>query len=61
VVRCVTDTLNYGHVSELGGVLLYTLPLPLPKVVPPDPLYLYIPNRVELGLDEGFEFLPPSY
>ena len=40
---------------------MYTLPLPPPEVVPPDPLVLYIPDRVELGLDDGFEFLPPSY
>jgi len=55
------DTQHDGHLFELSGVLLYTLPLALPKVVPPDPLVLYIPDRVELGLDEGFEVLPPSY
>jgi hypothetical protein len=39
----------------------YTMPLLFPKVVSLDPLVLYIPDKVELGLDEGFEFLPPSY
>jgi hypothetical protein len=42
------------------GVLLYTMPLLMPEVVPLDPLVLYIPDRVELGI-EGFEVLPPSY
>ena len=50
-----------GHIYELSGVLLYTLPLPLPEVVPPDPLVLYIPNMIDLGLDDGFEVLLPSY
>jgi hypothetical protein len=35
-----------------SGVILYTFPLPLPEVVPPNTLSLYILDRVELGLDE---------
>jgi len=31
------------------------------EVVPPYPLFLYILDMVELGLDEGFEVLPPSH
>jgi hypothetical protein len=54
------DTQHDDHFPKLGGVLLYTLPLPLPEVVPPNPLVVYIPDRVGLGLDEGFEALPPS-
>jgi hypothetical protein len=55
------DTHHDGHLSELGGALLYTLPLPLPEVMPRDPLVLFIPNMIELGLNEGFEILPLSY
>jgi hypothetical protein len=40
------DTQHDGHVFELVGVLLYTLPLLLPEVMLPDPLVLYIPDRV---------------
>jgi hypothetical protein len=40
---------------------MYTMRLPLLEVVPLDPLVLYILDRVELGLDEGFEVLPPRY
>jgi hypothetical protein len=42
-------------------ILLHMLPLLLPEVMPMDPLVLYIPNRVELGLNEGFEILALSY
>jgi hypothetical protein len=55
------DTQHDGHLFELIGVLLYTLLLPLPQVVPLDPLVLYIHDMVEFRLDEGFEVLPPSY
>jgi hypothetical protein len=37
------------------------LSLPLPEVVPSDPLFLYILDRVDLEIDEDFEVLPPSY
>jgi hypothetical protein len=40
---------------------MYAIPVFLLEVVPPNPLVLYIPNRVKLGLDEGFEVLSPSY
>jgi hypothetical protein len=54
-------TQHDGHLSKLGGVILYTLPLLPLEVVPLDPLVLYIPDKVELGLDDGFEVLRPSY
>jgi hypothetical protein len=34
------------HIHQFSGVLLHTLPFPLPKVMTMDPLVLYIPNRV---------------
>jgi hypothetical protein len=49
------------HISQLVGVLLYTLSFSLPEVVPSDLLVLYIPDIVKLGHDDGFEVLPPSY
>jgi hypothetical protein len=55
------DIQHDSHLSKLNGVLLYTPPLSLPEVVPPNPLVLYIPDRIELGLYEGFEVLPNSY
>jgi hypothetical protein len=43
-------------------VYSYTLcPYLLLEVMLVDPLVLYIPNKVELGLNEGFEILPLSY
>ena len=48
-------------VYKLNGVLLYDLALPLPEVMIVDPLVLFIPNDVELGLDEGSKHLSLSY
>jgi hypothetical protein len=55
------DTQLDGHLYEINGVLMYTLRLHLPKAMPLDPLVLYIPDRVGLGLNEGFEVLPLCY
>jgi hypothetical protein len=40
---------------------MYTLSLPFLEVMPMDPLVLYIPDRIELGIKEGFEIFPLSY
>jgi hypothetical protein len=48
------DTQHDIHLPEFGGVLLHTMPLPFLEVMLTDPLVLCIPNRVELGLNEGF-------
>lgn len=37
------------------------MPMPLPEIIPSYPLFLYIPNRVELGFYRGFKSLPFSY
>jgi hypothetical protein len=43
-----------SYLLEFGGVLLHTLPFPFPEAIPMDPLFLYIPNRVETRLNDGF-------
>lgn len=47
--RFLGETQHYFHLPEFYVVFLYTLPLSLPKVIPPNPLVPYIPNRVQLG------------
>jgi hypothetical protein len=43
------------HLPKFGGVLLHTLPMPFPEVMSMDPLVLYIPSSVELGINESFK------
>jgi len=55
------DNQHYLYLLEFYGVLLYTLSLCFLEVMPSNPVVLYIPNGVELGLDENFKILPYSY
>jgi hypothetical protein len=48
------DTPHDSHLPKFSGVLLHILPLPFIKVIPMDPLVLYIPDRLKMRLNEGF-------
>jgi hypothetical protein len=55
------DTQYDGHIFELPGVIMYTLCLPFPELIPSDPLVIYTPNRIELRHNHHFGILPLSY
>jgi hypothetical protein len=55
------NTQHNIHLPKFGGALLHTLSLSLTKIMLSDSFVLCIPNRVQMGLNEGFEILSLSY